>query len=306
MNLIFMTVISMSLSGMLLILALLPGGRLLKGKLGRQWQYYIWLVVVIRLFLPFGPEASLMGQVHRVAEQAIVQMAKEGRLTGQSETQGLWQNKEPGKEQSARQNSPQFTEREQDGVVTGSGESMPTDSQGTTGQDTNRNVAWVIGSFFLQVLALAENCLWVIWLAVAFGMLIRKISMYQSYMKYVKAGAAEVCDIALLDRLAATADQLGVSRTMELCVNPLVASPMLVGYFHPCVVLPRADVPEKEFCWIAMHELTHYKRRDILYKWLVQFAVCLHWFNPLVHWMSREIDRACEFACDEAVVGKMG
>ena len=154
----------MSLSGMLLILALLPGGRLLKGKLGRQWQYYIWLVVVIRLFLPFGPEASLMGQVHRVAEQAIVQMAKEGRLTGQSETQGLWQNKEPGKEQSARQNSPQFTEREQDGVVTGSGESMPTDSQGTTGQDTNRNVAWVIGSFFLQVLALAENCLWVIWL----------------------------------------------------------------------------------------------------------------------------------------------
>ncbi|MEZ3467902.1 MAG: M56 family metallopeptidase, partial [Schaedlerella sp.] len=72
MNLIFMTVISMSLSGMLLILALLPGGRLLKGKLGRQWQYYIWLVVVIRLFLPFGPEASLMGQVHRVAEQAIV------------------------------------------------------------------------------------------------------------------------------------------------------------------------------------------------------------------------------------------
>ncbi len=306
MNLIFMTVISMSLSGMLLILALLPGGRLLKGKLGRQWQYYIWLVVVIRLFLPFGPEASLMGQVHRVAEQAIVQMAKEGRLTGQSETQGLWQNKEPGKEQSARQNSPQFTEREQDGFVTGSGESIPTDSQGTTGQDTNRNVAWVIGSFFLQVLALAENCLWVIWLAVAFGMLIRKISMYQSYMKYVKAGAAEVCDIALLDRLSATADQLGVSRTMELCVNPLVASPMLVGYFHPCVVLPRADVPEKEFCWIAMHELTHYKRRDILYKWLVQFAVCLHWFNPLVHWMSREIDRACEFACDEAVVGKMG
>ena len=32
----------------------------------------------------------------------------------------------------------------------------------------------------------------------------------------------------------------------------------------------------------------------------------LHWFNPLVHLMSREIEKACEFSCDEAVLAKMG
>lgn len=47
------------------------------------------------------------------------------------------------------------------------------------------------------------------------------------------------------------------------------------------------------------------KRRDMFYKWLVQLTVCLHWFNPLVYFMSREINRACEFSCDEAVLAKI-
>lgn len=31
-------------------------------------------------------------------------------------------------------------------------------------------------------------------------------------------------------------------------------------------------------------------------------AICLHWFNPLVWLMSREVNRACELSCDEAVI----
>lgn len=43
----------------------------------------------------------------------------------------------------------------------------------------------------------------------------------------------------------------------------------------------------------------------MFYKWLVQITVCLHWFNPLVYVMSREINRACEFSCDEAIISKL-
>lgn len=273
MNLIFKTVLSMSLSGALLISAFLLAGWLLRGKLGRQWQYYIWMIVLLRLFLPFGPEVSLMGQVNRVADGALAQMAQDpdwNTGTGIRVSAG----------QELLQNDPQFTAEEQEGAVTGNGESQPADSR--------------------------ETYLWIIWLAVVLGMLIRKISMYQSYIRYVTAAAKPIDDAALLDGLAAAMQKMGIGRSMELCVNPLVSSPMLAGYLHPCIVLPREDVSEQEFQYIAMHELTHYKRRDIWYKWMVQFAVCLHWFNPLVHVMSREIDRACEFACDEAVVRKMG
>ncbi len=313
----------MSLSGAVLIGVLLSVVRLLKGRLGRQWQYYIWLIVVLRLLLPFGPEASLLGRAYQIADrmmtQAIEGMQETGlsgqdsvRDTAQSVGQNAGTGTDRGDGQYTQQSGGQGAAREELDIAGEKAEESATENVAAddlpqaAAEADHGDMRLKRGHILPEAAAFAGKYLWVIWLAVAFGMLIRKISMYQGYMKYVKAGAAEVCDIALLDRLAATADQLGVSRTVELCVNPLVASPMLVGYFHPCVVLPRADVPEKEFCWIAMHELMHYKRRDILYKWLVQVTVCLHWFNPLVHWMSREIDRACEFACDEAVVGKMG
>ena len=125
-------------------------------------------------------------------------------------------------------------------------------------------------------------------------------------MRYIRAGLTPVSDIERLDELAIVAERSGIKRPIELCVNPLVSSPLLIGFFHPCIVLPSADIPEKDFRYIILHELTHYKRRDMFYKWLVQITVCLHWFNPLVHLMCREITRACEFSCDEAVLAKTG
>ena len=71
-------------------------------------------------------------------------------------------------------------------------------------------------------------------------------------------------------------------------------------------VLPSVDIPEKDFQYIILHELIHYKRKEMFYKWLVQATVCLHWFNPLVHLMGREITKACEFSCDEAVLAQIG
>lgn len=292
MNFIFKMILSMSLSGTLLILLLLFGGVILKNRISRQWQYYIWLIVLIRLWLPFGPEASLMGRVYQAIDGMTTQMAQEAYLpvpnSGQESAQESWK--------SAGQDSVQ-----ESGQADGQGlmqNPMRESGQHVTEKDTSFS--------FSEGMALAGKYLWVIWLTVALGMLIRKISMYQSYIKYVRAGAEPVSDVALLDRLSVTAQGMGIGRAIELCVNPHVASPMLVGYFHPCIVLPCADVQERKFCYMAMHELTHYKRRDIFYKWLVQLTVCLHWFNPFVYWMRREMERACEFACDEAVVVKMG
>lgn len=125
-------------------------------------------------------------------------------------------------------------------------------------------------------------------------------------MRYINAGLTPISDIERLDELSIVAEQLGIKKPIELCVNPLVSSPLLIGFFHPCIVLPSADISEKDFRCIVLHELTHYKRCDMFYKCLVQITVCLHWFNPLVHLMSREIIKACEFSCDEAVLAKMG
>ena len=75
MNAVLKIFLSMSFSGGLLILALLLGKRFLKDKISRQWQYYIWLIVVLRLLLPFGPEVSLLGKTYQAVDQAITQAA---------------------------------------------------------------------------------------------------------------------------------------------------------------------------------------------------------------------------------------
>lgn len=311
MNLIFKTILSMSVSGALLILLLLVGGGILKNRLSRQWQYYIWLVVLIRLFIPFGPEASLMGRAYQAADGMAKQMTQEAYLpapnSGQDSVQENGRNAGQDSEQESKQGAGQELAqssiwesrqnvRERDTVAAG--------LQGTESRPDSTEAG--NGFSLLEGMALAGKYLWVIWLTVALGMLVRKVSMYWSYIRYVRTGAEPVSDVAFLDRLSVTAQQMGISRAIELCVNPHVASPMLIGYFHPCIVLPSADVQEDKFCYMAVHELTHYKRRDIFYKWLVQLAVCLHWFNPFVYWMRREMERACEFSCDEAVVAKMG
>ena len=276
MNAVLKIFLSMSFSGSLLILALLLGKRFLKDKISRQWQYYIWLVVVLRLLFPFEPEVSLLGKTYQAVDQAITQTAS----------------------LPPQQQSPLTTPGGNLAPVTGTEQSNRSMNSPTEDLTTAHP--------FQEVVTLLTDQVWLIWLAAAVVLLIRKATVYQSFIRYIKAGLTPVSDIEILDRLFITAEQAGIKRPVELCVNPLISSPLLIGFFRPCIVLPNADISKKAFQYIVLHELTHYKRRDMFYKWLVQITACLHWFNPLVHLMSREITKACEFSCDEAILTKMG
>ena len=66
-----------------------------------------------------------------------------------------------------------------------------------------------------------------------------------------------------------------------------------------------ADFPADRAYYVFLHELTHIRRMDGVYKWLVEAAVCLHWFNPAVYVLQKEVSRACELSCDEEVIRRM-
>ena len=271
MNILLKMFLSMSFSGSLFILLLLAGKRFLKDKISRQWQYYIWLIVVVRLLLPFGPETNLMGKAYQTIDQAITHSVS------------LPQQQSPSGDTNA------FN-------VPASG--MEHDNQNTVNPKDDSISSRPVG----DILSLFSNHVWLIWLMVALILLVQKITAYHSFIRYVKAGLNPVSNVEQLDRLSVIAEQTGRKRPVELCVNPLVSSPLLIGFFRPCIVLPSADIPEKDFQYIVLHELTHYKRRDMFYKWLVQITTCLHWFNPLVYIMGHEISRECELSCDEEMI----
>ena len=86
------------------------------------------------------------------------------------------------------------------------------------------------------------------------------------------------------------------------CIH--VHTPMLLGVVRPAIVLPRG-VEADRLEDILSHELTHARRHDLLYKWLAAAVTSLHWFNPLMAVVRRQISHACELACDEAVTRTM-
>jgi bla regulator protein BlaR1 len=49
---------------------------------------------------------------------------------------------------------------------------------------------------------------------------------------------------------------------------------------------------------ILSHEIAHIHRRDIPMNWVLALVEALHWFNPLVWMVGRELRSAREEACD--------
>lgn len=167
--------------------------------------------------------------------------------------------------------------------------------------DTNDNSDTTFSLIHSFVSVLFQN-LGIIWLIVSLILLIRKITIYQGFVKYIKAGREEVSSIELLNTLSRLGTQIGVNCPVEFYTNELISSPLLIGFFRPCIILPTTNISEDDLKYTLLHELTHFKRKDMFYKWLVQISICLHWFNPLVYIMGHEISRECELSCDEEMI----
>ena len=69
-------------------------------------------------------------------------------------------------------------------------------------------------------------CVFGIWAGGAFGLLVRKITIYQSYMQFLRKGNTEVSDLETLNILAEAEEKLRIKRAIELFRNPLVTSPI--------------------------------------------------------------------------------
>ena len=70
---VWKVILSLSLSGTVLMGMLLLFCRIFQRKLSRGWQDYIWLAVVARLLIPFSGELNLTGSVFAKLEQSAGQ-----------------------------------------------------------------------------------------------------------------------------------------------------------------------------------------------------------------------------------------
>ena len=260
MNEFMKILLSLSVSGALLLLLILGLKPLYKNRFSKRWQYYVWIIVALRFLLPFTPDTTIVGSLFEKFDTAAI--------TNEIPT------------------SPNVP------VPVGTGNSKAEPIQ------TNREIndTAMREPFNIYV------CLFFIWSALALVLFVRKITVYQGFIQYIKAGNKEVSDIKILNLLSDCEEKLNINTRVELSCNPLIASPMLIGFFRPRIILPVGELEDKELSYIFVHELTHYKQRDMFYKWLIQIVVCVHWFNPFVYLLEKEVNKSCELSCDEKVI----
>jgi beta-lactamase regulating signal transducer with metallopeptidase domain len=84
-----------------------------------------------------------------------------------------------------------------------------------------------------------------------------------------------------------------------------ITSPFVIGVIRPKIYLP-STLPESEQSYVVLHEQTHIRRLDHVFKLLAYLALALHWFNPLVWVAFVCCVKDMEMSCDECVLKQMG
>ena len=139
--------------------------------------------------------------------------------------------------------------------------------------------------------------LWQSGMILVLGFNIITYALYVRRLKNYNIGADQQ-EMELLNELS------GSKNPPRLYKNSTVMTPILIGVFRPEIILPDKKYEDTKLQGILLHEITHMRKYDIAVKWLLTFVSALHWFNPIIYFVRREINKACELACDESVLKK--
>ena len=142
----------------------------------------------------------------------------------------------------------------------------------------------------------------VVWIAGVIGMLSWYFISHLRFLRYLRRWGDPVLNDQTIRLYNNLGDQLKLHRRPNLRLCTGLSAPMLVGLFHPKLLLPEGNMGDDDIRYALLHELTHFKRRDIWLKTLVLWVNALHWFNPLIWYMTRLVERDMELACDEAAL----
>src|SRR5690625_310704 len=154
-------------------------------------------------------------------------------------------------------------------------------------------ITFVQGVFILWITGVIATSLWFMY-------------WYRRFNKKLKTNLVSIPKESTIQHLLdKNLHDMKLTKNVNIVFCQISISPTLIGIFKPTVVLPMYDIPYDELDMIIKHELTHYKKKDLWIKKVMLVATILHWYNPFIHLLRKEINRWCELSCDEDVVMEM-
>jgi len=280
MDQILLTLGALTLGGSAAVLVLAWMGRSTRGRYGAKWRCWGWLLLCLRLAVPFP--LIFQGEARAPIHMALpnppaVQPAPLPAPTD-----------EPDSPPPAGSQGGPLQPDTSDSSVT------PPAPAGSAPIQPERTQ-----SVDLPLMLTA------LWLTGAAATLAWSGAAHLRFLSYLRRWSSPVDDWDAVSAFNHLGDQLHLHHRPRLLVCQGLKVPMLSGALRPAILLPQGKITGEELGLSLLHELVHYRRGDIPLKVLVMWVNALYWFNPLMWYMVRLVERDTELACDEEALRRL-
>lgn len=101
--------------------------------------------------------------------------------------------------------------------------------------------------------------------------------------------------------------RLQINKTIGIRLQNGNASPCIYGIIKPNILVSKEFIKNSDEVIenVFMHELSHYKRKDMMTNIILLIMTSLHWFNPFVYRFFKKIRQEMELATDEIALSRM-
>lgn len=263
-------IFKMSLSGSILFLIMLIFKPLTKKIFSDTWHYYMLVLTLCIFILPIGSFVALPKIVDYKVPTPIETVNK---ITQNNNISNIKQdnNKE---------------------VIQDNNEARSIEKNETSIEETKI-------SYSLS----AKEIILYIWIAGAILFLTREIYVYKSFYKKLKSMSDKIQkDSYEYGVLELCKKSLKINKTIIIKECSRIKSPMITGISKPVITIPKMDYNENKLEMIFIHELIHYKRKDLIVKIIALIVNVINWFNPIAYIIRNSINVICELSLDEQLV----
>ncbi|WP_234121683.1 M56 family metallopeptidase [Clostridium hydrogenum] len=274
---VFKIVLNISIMASITALVIFLVKFLFKNKLSSTWHYYIWILVIVRLLMPYSPKSH-------ISIFNILQFS------------GIYKSTMYNNEKSASSLSPALGNASSFNTTVKNQSSKPIFLKKLPPTETTKNNLNYLINF--QTAS-------IIWIIIAASLYLYFLIVYFSFLAKIKK--EDICtDVTIIALLKHCKKVLCIkSNNLQIITSTKINTPTLVGIFKPKIILPKNliyELSSSELKYVILHELIHFKRKDILISWISTALQILHWFNPILLICFKQLKKDCELSCDSTIL----
>ncbi|WP_273320810.1 M56 family metallopeptidase [Vallitalea guaymasensis] len=267
-HILFLMSIKTSILVLIILLVKFLFNRLFTAKI----HYIIWFLLFISLTIPYLPKSGM--SIYNIPKKVFNNIYDSDIQLNQRNISHIT-------------DTPSMSEEKQD-IQNDESTFNKLDTSLTKTKDDNTLVTilgyiWLFGFLLLSLITIINTLHYC-----------RLINRSQTLIDTDKASLLDKCK-----------KSLGIEKNIILVKTKNFSTPSLAGLFHPKILLPEQildNFSDEKLELMILHELAHFKRKDLFMNWIILFYQLIYWFNPIIWIGFYKMKNDMEIACDALVL----